>query len=211
MMKIEVIPVGQLEANCYLVFDEETKECMVIDPGDEGERILNQIKKHDLKVKYIVNTHGHSDHIGANQRLKEATGAELLIHKDDAPMLANAAKNFSVFTGKRIVQPAPDRLLEEGDVLTVGSVSFTVLHTPGHSLGGICLAGGGVCFTGDTLFQLDIGRTDLRGGSYPQLVESIKKKIFALDDNTVVLPGHGPQSTVKTEREHNPYLDLNCE
>ena len=206
MIKVIMMTVGPIQGNCYLVFDEETRECMVIDPGAEGARIVREIKKNDLKVKYIVNTHGHSDHMSANQEVKEATGAELLVHREDAPMLTDGNKNFSVFMGKSIDKPAPDRHLEEGDELMVGTAKFKVLHTPGHTRGGICLVGDNMCFSGDTLFEFSIGRTDLPGGSYPQLIKSIKTKLLTLDDGVVVFPGHGPDTTIGRERAANPFL-----
>lgn len=206
MIKVIIMPVGPIQGNCYLVYDEETRECMVIDPGAEGTRIVSEIEKNDLRIKYIVNTHGHSDHISANQEVKEATGAELLIHEGDAPMLMDGAKNLSVFIGKSINKPAPDRLLKEGDELEVGTAKFKVLHTPGHTRGGICLVGENICFSGDTLFQFSIGRTDLPGGSFQQIVESIKTKLLALDDEVIVFPGHGPHTTIGKERVANPFL-----
>lgn len=206
-MKIIVLPVGPIQANCYLVYDEETKECMVIDPGAEGDRIVKEIQKNGLKVKYIVNTHGHSDHIGANQEVKEATGAELLIHEEDSSMLTSAAQNLSLYLGKNIDRPAPDRRLRDGDVLDVGQVRFTVLHTPGHTRGGICLLSGKTCFTGDTLFEMGIGRTDFPGGSYSQIIDSIKSKLLVLDDDVAVYPGHGAHSTIGRERSGNPFLN----
>lgn len=201
------MPVGQIEANCYIVFDDETKEGMVIDPGDEGERIYQEIEKNNLHVKYIVDTHGHGDHIGANQYLKEKTQAELLIHLEDAPMLTDAAKNLSIYMGYQINKPAADRMLKDGDILEIGKEKFTVLHTPGHTRGGICLYSGDICFTGDTLFQYSIGRTDFPGGSYEEIINSIKSKLLTLDDETIVFPGHGPKTTIGNEKKNNPFLD----
>lgn len=205
-MKIIIMPVGPIEANCYIVFDEKTKECMVIDPGDEGNRIFEEIEKQSLTVKYIVNTHGHGDHIGANRYLKEKTGAELLIHEEDAPMLTDPAKNMSLYMGANINKPAADRHLHEGDILEIGSAKFTVLHTPGHTKGGICLLGKEVCFTGDTLFQFSIGRTDLPGGSYNEIITSIETKLLTLDEKITVFPGHGPQTTIAKEKANNPFF-----
>ncbi|MDX9870987.1 MAG: MBL fold metallo-hydrolase [Clostridia bacterium] len=206
-MKIIIIPVGFIGANCYIVYDEETKEALVIDPGEEGEKICTEIQKKDLQVKYIVNTHGHGDHIGANGYVKEVTGAVLAIHREDAPMLTDAAKNMSLYMPVRTNGPAADLLLKDGDTLEVGKMIFTVLHTPGHSRGGICLVSGKACFSGDTLFQYSIGRTDLPGGSYPELISSITDKLLALDENTTVFPGHGGKTTIGAEKSGNPFLN----
>lgn len=206
-MKIIIMPLGPLATNCYLVYDEETLDAMIIDPAAEGPRIMREVEKRGLKVKYIVNTHGHGDHIGANRHVKEAVGAQLLIHAADAPMLTDARQNMSAYIGQSISKPAPDRLLQDGDILAVGNLEFKVLHTPGHTPGGISLAGHGVCFSGDTLFQYSIGRTDFPGGSYQQIINSIKTKLLPLDDKTIVYPGHGPESTIGMERTGNPFLE----
>lgn len=201
------MPLGPLATNCYLVYDEGTLEAMVIDPAAEGSRIMREVENRGLKVKYIINTHGHGDHIGANGYVKEATGAQLLIHAADGPMLTDPRQNMSAYMGQSITKPAPDRLLQEGDILEVGILKFTVLHTPGHTLGGICLVGHGACFSGDTLFQYSIGRSDFPGGSYEDLISSIKSKLLPLDDNVAVYPGHGPETTIGMERKGNPFLE----
>jgi glyoxylase-like metal-dependent hydrolase (beta-lactamase superfamily II) len=206
-MKVIMLTLGPIQANCYVVYDEETKESMVIDPGAEGKKIFAEIEKNALKVKYIVNTHGHGDHIGANQYIKEATGAELLIHKEDAPMLTDPQKNMSVYMTKCIDRPPADRLLNDGDTLELGKNKFTVLHTPGHSPGGICLLSGKLCFTGDTIFRYSIGRTDLPGGNYHTLINAIQNRLMVLDENTIILPGHGPQTSVGLEKTQNPFLN----
>lgn len=206
-MKIIILPVGFIGANCYIVYDEETKEALVIDPGDEGERICTEIQKNGLQVKYIVDTHGHGDHIGANGYVKEVTGATLAIHKEDAPMLTDASKNMSMYMPVRTNGPAADLLLKEGDVLEVGKMKFQVLHTPGHSRGCICLVSGKACFSGDTLFQYSIGRTDLPGGSFEQLIASVTDKLLVLPEDTTVFPGHGPKTTIGAEKAGNPFLN----
>jgi glyoxylase-like metal-dependent hydrolase (beta-lactamase superfamily II) len=205
-MIVKCLEVGMYMANCYLVWCEETKEAVVIDPGGEGKRILAEIAKEQLHVLYIVDTHGHMDHIGANAEIHSATGAKLMIHEQDASMLNNSSMNLSAFTGE-IQGSRPDILLHEGDEISCGKeVRLKVLHTPGHSPGGICLQGDGLIFTGDSLFAESIGRTDFPGGSYQDLIDSIKNKIMVLDDAYVVYPGHGPATTVGYERKHNPFL-----
>lgn len=183
--------VGPIAANCYIVGDEVTKEGLIIDPGDEARRILKKVKDLNLKIKIIVLTHAHFDHIGAAKHVKESTGAELAAHPDDA---------------RGLLESPPDRLLKGGDKLEIGKLSFLVLHTPGHSAGGISLLGQGVVFTGDTLFNFGIGRTDFPGSSYSQIMTSIHTKLLVLPNDTVVYPGHGPKSTIGIERQHNPFL-----
>jgi glyoxylase-like metal-dependent hydrolase (beta-lactamase superfamily II) len=202
-----MITVGPIRANCYLVYDENTKEAMVVDPGAEGARIHKEIARLELKVKYLVNTHGHHDHIGGNQYLREATGAPVCIHKADSLMISSPQKNLSFFfAGQQVSSPEPYQDLEEGDILEFGGLRFKVLHTPGHSPGGICLVGHGVCFSGDTLFAESIGRTDLPGGSTEELFTSIRGKLFILAETTVVYPGHGSQTTIGHEKTDNPFL-----
>ena len=206
-MKINRLIVGPIQANCYVVYEEKTKEALVIDPGAEGTRIYQEIEDLGLKVKYIVNTHGHLDHIGGNEVLKKATGAQLCIHQADSAMLTNPKNNFSFFSGKGEVRsPEADEFVQDGDILEVGELQFQILHTPGHSLGGICIVGEGVCFSGDTLFTESVGRTDLPGGSTEELLTSIREKLLGLAEETIVYPGHGPQTTIGHEKKANPYL-----
>jgi glyoxylase-like metal-dependent hydrolase (beta-lactamase superfamily II) len=206
-MQIARLVVGPLQVNCYIVYDDRTKEAMVIDPGDDGGEILGLIKSKGLTVRYIVNTHAHFDHVGANQKLKDATGAELLIHEADSALLSTTASHARMFGMTAPSSPKADRYVKHGDVLLVGGQSFTVLHTPGHSAGGISLVGEGVVFTGDSLFAGSIGRTDFPGGDLMTLITSIKTHLLSLPDDTVVLSGHGPQSTIGEERRENPFLN----
>jgi hydroxyacylglutathione hydrolase len=206
-MQLSRLVVGPLQVNCYVVYDEKSKDAMVIDPGDDGQEILGLVKSKGLKVKYIVNTHAHFDHVGANKLLKDSTGAELLIHEADSGLLGGTANQARMFGMTAASSPKADRYVKHGDVLTIGDASFTVLHTPGHSAGGISLAGDGVVFTGDALFAGSIGRTDLMGGDLMTLITSIRTNLLALPDETVVLSGHGPQSTIGEERRENPFLN----
>ena len=182
--------VGPLQANCYLVGCKKTGEAVVIDPGGDVPRILAELTKRGWKVRTILNTHGHWDHTGGNGELKRITGAELLIHEADAPGL----------------EPAPDGFLEEGREIRFGAHRLEVLHTPGHSPGGVCFSSTGAVFTGDTLFAGSIGRTDLAGGDYTALISGVREKLFCLEDSLRVYPGHGPSTTIGQERLHNPFF-----
>lgn len=207
-MKIIQLGVGQLGTNCYIAYCEKTLQAAVIDPGGSAALVLAEINKAKLDVQYIINTHGHADHIGANDAVQQATGAKILIHHEDAGMLTNAQLNLSVYIGGDFVCRPADRLLHDGDTITFGSVIFTVLHTPGHTTGGICLfaADDKVLIAGDTLFAESIGRTDFPGGSYSQLLNSINSQLMKLDDAVRVLPGHGPETTIGWERQHNSFI-----
>ena len=205
MMILKKLVVGPFASNCYIVGSESNKEGMIIDPGAEAEVILGNVKDLGLDIKSIVLTHGHIDHIGALKEVKEATGAEVTIHADEAQALQE--NSVSAMFGLSYPTPLPpDRLLQDGDSIDIGDLHFLVLHTPGHSPGGICLLGQGVVFSGDTLFNFGIGRSDLPGGSHSQLISSIHTKLMVLPDNTVVYPGHGPETTIGTERQGNSFL-----
>ena len=207
-MFLKRLVIGALETNCYLIACVKTKKAAVIDPGgEEGtDLILNLLQKNNFNLKYIINTHGHIDHIAGNNSLKAKTEALLLIHRLDADMLVDANKNFSSLMGKEICSPPADKFLEEGDEITLGILKLTVIHTPGHTPGGISLVLNNIVFTGDTLFAESIGRTDLPGGSYQDLQKSIKEKLLVLSDDTIIYPGHGPDSTIGEERRKNPYI-----
>ena len=205
-MILEKLAVGPLASNCYLVGAEANKEGIIIDPGAEANRILKRVDDLGLEVKLIVLTHGHKDHVGAVKEIKEAIDAEVAIHTDDAESLQMRQPLIEQLGLSVHPSPSPDRLLKDGDSLNVGDLHFLVLHTPGHTLGGICLFGDGVVFSGDTLFNLGIGRTDMPGGNYVQLLNSIHAKLMVLPDSTVVYPGHGPQTTIGNEHQTNPFL-----
>lgn len=205
-MLVKKLVVGDLQTNCYILGDEKSKEGVLIDPGGEPEKIEKLIQDEGLNIKYIILTHGHADHIAALSQLKENTNASILIHPADSDMLVEPSYNLSFFTGENLVCPEADRFLNDGDKITVGALELEVLHTPGHSPGGISLFLDKVIFTGDTLFCEGIGRTDLPGASHTQLLHSIKNKILKKPDDTVVYPGHGPETTIGEEKRNNPWI-----
>lgn len=205
-MILERLVVGPFASNCYIVGCEKTGEAVVIDPGDEGNRITKLIKAKGLKVKYIINTHGHIDHIGANEAVKEATGAPILIHQGDAKMLQHSERISRDYFGMSVSSPPADKLLTDGEELPLGIFTIKVIHTPGHSPGGICLEVDNILFTGDTLFALGIGRTDMPGGDMTTLLNGIKGKLFSYPDSTIVYPGHGPSTSIGQEKRGNPFL-----
>ncbi len=205
-MIFDKLEVGPLGVNCYLVGDEATREGMVIDPGAEAKTILKRTGELRLDIKLLVLTHGHFDHIGGLKEVKEGTNAQIAVHAGDAPSLKHRDPISSSFGFFYPQPPAPDRLLKDGDILEIGSLSFQVLHTPGHTPGCICLLGKNEVFTGDTLFYESVGRTDLPGGSPEKITESINSKLMVLPDDTKVYPGHGPETTIGQERRNNPYL-----
>ncbi len=203
-MLLRKLVVGPFASNCYIVGSKSTKEGMIVDPGAEADKILKSVKELGLEIKFIVLTHGHIDHIDALGKVKEATNAEVTIHADDAEFLRQPS-GF-VFGISYQALPPPDRLLKGGDSIDISDLHFLVLHTSGHSPGSICLLGHGAVFTGDTLFNYGIGRHDLPGGSYSQLINSVHTKLMVLPDDTIVYPGHGPETTIGTERQGNPFL-----
>jgi len=205
-MIIKKLTVGPIMANCFILGCEKTKEAVVIDPGDEADRILWALSELGLTVKYIINTHGHFDHVGGNKEIKEATGADILINSFDAPMLSQLSAAAASFGLSVKNSPPPDQTLEDGDTISFGTITLKVIHTPGHSQGGIALFTDGNLFVGDTLFAGSIGRSDLPGGDLHTLISSIRNKLFVLDDDVRVFPGHGPETTIGQEKRTNPYV-----
>ena len=211
-IKIITIPTAPIEENCYLCYDAEKKEALVIDPGNEAERILDAIREQELKVQAILLTHGHWDHIGAVEAVRKALGVKVFIHADDAAMLTDKRQNLFAFmeTHHQFAGSAADVLLHEGDKISCGSIEFQVIHTPGHTPGGACYyaPAAGVLFSGDSLFAEEIGRCDFPGGSLSALISSLKRKVITLPEDTKVYPGHGPATDVGWERAHNPYVGI---
>lgn len=206
-MILKGLEINTVGVNCYIVGCEETREAAVIDPGGNPKSVLNLLEQEGLKAVYIINTHGHIDHIGGNRGVKDATDAEILIHEADAKMLTNAVANFSFLFGGKVTSPPADKLLKEGDIIKIGNtVELEVIHTPGHSPGSICLKTEDIIFVGDTLFQCSVGRTDFPGGSHTQLIKNIREKLLCYDDDVVCYPGHGPATTIGFEKQHNPFL-----
>jgi len=204
----KALTVGLLEVNCYILGDEVTKEAVVIDPGGDEDEILEVLKYNNFKLKLIIDTHGHFDHVDANQPLKDATGAQIAIHAADAQMLDKPSAEAMFFTGNRLRTSQADILLQENDILTFGQYRLKVLHTPGHTPGGISLVleDHTYVYVGDLLFAGSIGRTDFPGGSFDALITAVKTKIFPLGDNYSVYSGHGPVTTVGQERKYNPFF-----
>jgi hydroxyacylglutathione hydrolase len=205
-MIVYTFQLGPMQANCYILECEKTRSAIVIDPGDEADVILDIISDRKLKLEFIINTHGHIDHISANNELKKKTSAKLCIHRLDADLIVDPQKNLSSFIGKPISSLPPDRILEDGDIIESGTIKLKVIHTPGHSPGGICLLADDAIFTGDLLFAGGIGRYDFPGSSYDQIMESLKK-VIELGDDLIVYPGHGFNTTIGEEKETNPFLD----
>ncbi len=204
----EILPVGPLQCNCSIIGDETTREAMVIDPGDDIENVAAIIRKHQLKVKQIVITHAHIDHVGGAMKLRALTGAPILLNQNDYALLqmldVQATWVGMVFPGEVKI----DSDLAHGEALSAGSLSASILHTPGHTEGSVCLyfPVEQLLIAGDTLFAGSIGRTDLPGGSFEKIMRSLHQRVLALPDETVVVPGHGPKTTIGNEREGNPYL-----
>lgn len=207
-MIIKMLAVGPFAANCYVVGSSATKQGMIIDPGAEAGTILKTVRQAGLSIFLIVITHAHIDHVGAVREVQHSTGARFAIHEAEKGLALSAPIRMLTSLGISPVKspPRPDRLLKDGDRIDIGDLSFEVLYTPGHSAGGICLSGHGVVFSGDTLFNLGIGRTDFPGMSHERLIESIREKLMVLPDQTIVYPGHGPPTTIGDERRGNPFL-----
>jgi glyoxylase-like metal-dependent hydrolase (beta-lactamase superfamily II) len=212
-LKVDTLTVGDLQVACYIVTDKATDATMVIDPGGDADLIIESVRMTGVAPRLIVNTHGHGDHIGANAALKAAyPDAELCIHEADAALLTDPQRNLSAFFGEAIESPPADRLLTEETPLELGQNRFRVIHVPGHTPGGIALywAGtdsvAGMLFPGDALFAGGVGRTDFPGGDQELLLRGIREKLLVLPPDTLVLPGHGPTTTIAREKQTNPFV-----
>jgi glyoxylase-like metal-dependent hydrolase (beta-lactamase superfamily II) len=207
-MIFEILPVGPLGANCFILGCEESREGVVVDPGGDSERIISAIERLGLRIIYIVNTHGHFDHVGGNTGLLEHTGARLLVHEKDVRLLSMAETVAARYGVAGENSPEPHSFLEDDMLITFGNHRIRVLHTPGHTSGGCCLylAEEGMLISGDTLFADGVGRTDFPGGSHEQLIDSIRTKLLTLPEKTKVYPGHGPSTTIGREKRFNPYI-----
>ncbi|GIW21968.1 MAG: MBL fold hydrolase [Candidatus Sericytochromatia bacterium] len=208
---IETIVVGAFQCNCTIIADNDTKEAIIIDPGDEANKILEIVKYYNLNVKYLMHTHAHLDHIMATREIKEKTNAKIVLHKDDNEIYNNLKFQAQMFGFNAEVPLPVDIFVKENDEIKIGNkIISKIIHTPGHSPGSICFyfdkENNPVIFSGDTLFSRSIGRTDLWGGSYSTIINSIKNKIFNLREDTIVYPGHGPKTTIWSEKKYNPFF-----
>jgi glyoxylase-like metal-dependent hydrolase (beta-lactamase superfamily II) len=203
---VEQLPVGMMEVNCYLVYEADSRNGIIVDPGDEGSHILHRVEDLGLKIDQIVLTHGHGDHIGAVEYIRKRLEVEIAVGRADASMLRDASSNLSQNLGISIELREADVLLSEGDTVAVGEHKLTVIETPGHTLGGISLVGEGFVISGDLIFAGSIGRVDLPGGNYDTIINAIKTKILPLGDHYIIYPGHGPKTSVLQEKTFNPFL-----
>jgi len=205
-MIIKKLVIGPLENNCYIIADEQTREAFIVDPGDEPDRILDLTNQNKFKPQYIVCTHAHFDHIAVISDIKKQADIKIVLHRDDLELFRNVKRQAALWGYEIDSLPDPDLFVEEGDTLAIGSLRFVILHTPGHSPGGICVYGEGIILTGDTLFAGSVGRTDLYGGDIEKLRISYQR-LMLLPEDTKVLPGHGPETTIKKEKVDNFFSD----
>jgi len=205
-LQVEMLIVGPLASNCYIIWDDKNRTAAIIDPGEDAKDIIKKVDELDIEINYILATHGHFDHVGAVAQLKREIDVEFLAHKGDFFFIEdgkNAARRWGFIIDQ---PPKPDRFIEDGDIIKIGEHELKVLHTPGHSPGGVSFLHNKMVFCGDTLFQGSIGRTDFRMGSFEELKQSIKSRLYTLPDSTIVYTGHGPSTTIGTEKMFNPFV-----
>ncbi len=204
-MIFKTLIVGPYATNCYIVGSDKSRKAIVIDPGDQENQILSMLQKLRLELSLIVITHSHFDHTGAVKAVKEATGAQMAIHEDGAGGIGGLMAGLLAGSTQKSMKA--DIILRDGDTIDIDDLHFKVIHTPGHSPDGISLYGHGIVFTGDALFNMGIGRTDFPGGNHARLIESIRNRLFCLPEDTLVFPGHGPESSIGYEKQRNPFLN----
>ena len=202
----ETLTVGPLAVNCYIIGSQKDNSAIVIDAGGDHEEILNTLKKHNLTLQFLINTHAHFDHVGGVRPLQDLTGAKFLLHREDIPLLNYLNDQTDAFGLPSIPIPKVDRPLVDNEEMLIGDEVLRVIHTPGHSPGSVCFFIDDAVFVGDTLFAGSIGRTDLHGGSYEKIISSIKTRLFTLKDHVIVYPGHGIFTTIGEEKQHNPFF-----
>ena len=207
-IKVSSVTVGQLAVNCWFLMNEDTKEALVLDPGDQADKIFAFAKQNEVTIKAMLLTHGHIDHMGGAEELKKLTGATIYALQDEEDLLLDAKQNLSVYIARKVVTLAPDEFVRDGQELDLAGMKIKVYHTPGHTPGGAsyyCEEAGCV-FSGDTLFHGSVGRTDFPGGSMSEIVHSVKDKLFLLPDETKVCPGHGDETSIGYEKKYNPFV-----
>lgn len=205
-MIIKTVVVGPLDVNCYILGCEDTKEAAIIDPGDNADEIIKVIHEEGLNPGFIINTHAHFDHVGGVKTIQERFKIDFFLHKEDLFLIDNVSEQAAAFGLNPIPKPEVVKFVNNGDKISLGNKFINVIHTPGHSPGCVCYHIDNNIFVGDTMFAGSIGRTDLPGGSYKTLINSIKERLFPLGDGTIVYPGHGPSTTIENERKYNPFL-----
>lgn len=202
----ETLAVGPLAVNCFIIGSKKDNKAVVIDAGGDHEEILKLLKKHDLTLQFLINTHAHFDHVGGVRLLQDLTGAKFLLHQEDIPLLNHLNEQTAVFGLPSIAIPKIDKSLVDNEEIFIGKKTLRVIHTPGHSPGSVCFFIDNAVFVGDTLFAGSIGRTDLYGGSYTKLINSIKTRLFTMEDHVIVYPGHGIFTTIGDEKQHNLFF-----
>ncbi len=202
----ETLAVGPLAVNCFIIGSKKDNKAVVIDAGGDHEEILKLLKKHDLTLQFLINTHAHFDHVGGVRLLQDLTGAKFLLHQEDIPLLNHLNEQTAAFGLPSIAIPKIDKSLVDNEEIFIGEKTLRVIHTPGHSPGSVCFFIDNAVFVGDTLFAGSIGRTDLYGGSYTKLINSIKTRLFTMEDHVIVYPGHGIFTTIGDEKQHNLFF-----